>query len=274
VDLAAVTGSGVGGRVTLDDVLAARRTAPEKPAAPPSPEEELPELKVSEDEAEVEDAPFRLKTQARRVVSAKHAVPHFYVTAEADVTELLSRKEELKDRYGATVTHLVMLGCLKTLAGHPELNRSYDRGKIFKWKGVHLGLAVDTDRGLTVAVLREAQEMGLQELVDGTGELVEAARGSGLSPEQRRHPTFVVSNLGMFEVEHFQAILNPPAAVTLAVSSALERPVVRDGSLEVGRTMGLTVSCDHRIVDGVTAARFLADLKHLLQEPDRLLGDE
>lgn len=271
IELARLAGTGLAGRVTVDDVLAAREETEPTPQPEPSADEELPPLEVSDEEADVEDAPFRLKTLARRVVASKHVIPHFYLTRGADVTRLLGRKDELKHKHGATITHLVMLACLKALGEHPGLNRSYDRGKVFTWKGIHLGLAVDTPAGLTVAVLRDAQDLSLAAIAERTGKLVEKARGRGLSAEERRHPTFTISNLGMFGVEHFQPIINPPSAVTLAVASALPRPIADGEAIRVGTVMGLTMSCDHRIVDGAGAARFLADLRALLEEPDRLL---
>ncbi|MFO7957399.1 MAG: 2-oxo acid dehydrogenase subunit E2 [Candidatus Brocadiia bacterium] len=272
LDLSEVEGSGDKGRVTVEDVVSARSAAAAE-QAPTPPDEEMPELEISEEEADVEEAPFRLKTQARRVIGSQHAIPHFYVTRGVDVTELMSRKDELKEEHGATVTHLVMLACVKTLQEHPEINRSYDRGRVIKWKGINLGLAVDTDQGLTVAVLQDAGDLSLAELVEAAGELVEKARSGKLSAEERRHATFTVTNLGMFDVEHFEPIINPPSSITLAVSSALETGVVRDGELTVGRVMKLTAACDHRIIDGATAAEFLHDLRLLLENPDELLSD-
>jgi pyruvate dehydrogenase E2 component (dihydrolipoamide acetyltransferase) len=245
-----------------------------RPTIKPSPDEELPAIDVTEEEAEVVEASYRLKTQARRVTAAKHVIPHFYITRSVDVTRLFSRKEELKQKYGATITHLIMLAALKALKLHPEANRSYDRGRIIKWKGINLGLAVDTDAGLTIAVIRHAQELSLKEIVERTRALVEKARSGKLSPDERRHPTFTVSSLGMFDVEQFEPIINPPSAITLAAASALPAPVVKGDKVQVGQVMKLTLSCDHRIIDGVTAAKFLAELKRLLENDAELLADE
>lgn len=273
IDLSAVTGTGAGGRITVDDVLAHR--APGRPpadaSARPAPDEELPPIDLREGEAEVEDAPYRLKTAARRVVASKHVIPHFYITRSVDVTALMARKDELKQKLGATVTHVILLACLRALHRRPEINRTYDRGKIIKWKGIHLGLAVDTPEGLTVVVLRDAQELSLKEIVARTQPLVDRARAGKLSAEDRRHPTFTVSSLGMFDVEQFEAIINPPSAVTLAVAAALPAPVVRGDKLEVGRKMNLTLSCDHRIIDGALAAKFIAELKTVLEDVKGLL---
>jgi pyruvate dehydrogenase E2 component (dihydrolipoamide acetyltransferase) len=289
VDYTQITGTGPGGRIVAADIeriaapgrlrIAGLRFAIERPRQSEIgnrksaiPAEELPPIEITPGEAEVEEAPFRIKTQARRVTASKHVIPHFYITVPVDVTSLLERKDELKQKLGATITHVVMLACLRALKQHPAINRSYDRGRIIRWNGVHLGLAVDTEQGLTVAVLRNAQDLALPALVAQTNALVERARSGKLAPEERRHATFTITNLGMFEVEHFQPIINPPSGVTLAVASALPAAVVKDGGLRAGRVMRLTAACDHRIVDGATAARFMKDLKALLEEPQALLG--
>lgn len=270
VDPASLRGSGPRGMILVDDVVAVLCVRPPAAAKPPA-DEELPALEVSEEEATVEDASFRLKTQARHVTAAKHVIPHFYVTVSADVTRLLARRADLKARLGATVTHLVMLACLKALRTHPEINCTWDRGRIIRWKHVNLGLAVETEQGLTVAVLAEAEGLALPEIVRRTADLAARAREQHLTAGDRRHPTFVISNLGMYDVEEFQAILNPPASVTLAVASAHAAPVIRGGGIHMGTVMHLTASCDHRVIDGVAAARFLQDLKRLMENPETLL---
>lgn len=269
IDLSTVKGTGLNGRITADDVKSAKgeTPAPQKAASI----EELPALEATADEADIEDAPYRLKTQARRVTASKQVIPHFYVTRGMDVTALYSRKDEFKEKFGATITHLILLASLKALKENPAANRSYDRGKIFNWKGINLGLAVETDDGLTVAVIHNAQELDLKGIVKQSNELVEKARSGKLSSDDRRHPTFTVSSLGMFDIEQFDAIINPPSAMTLAVASALEAPVVRNGKLEVGRVMKLTLSCDHRIIDGVAAAKFMASLKANLENVEGLV---
>jgi pyruvate dehydrogenase E2 component (dihydrolipoamide acetyltransferase) len=270
IDPATLRGTGPHGMILADDVVAVLCARPQ-PAAKPPADEELPALEVSEEEATVEEASFRLKTQARHVTAAKHVVPHFYITASADVTRLLERRGELKAKFGATVTHLVMLASVKALKAHPGINRTWDRGRIIRWKHVNLGLAVETEQGLTVAVLAEAEGLTLPEIVGRTTDLAARAREARLTAQDRRHPTFVISNLGMYGVEEFQAILNPPASVTLAVASAQAAPVIRDGGIYVGKVMRLTASCDHRVIDGVGAARFLQELARLLENPETLL---
>ncbi len=299
IDYRQIEGSGPGGRIVADDIKTAAEgakkeegeepeaeaveeeeesaaeepeTKREKAPARPAADEELPALELEEGEAEVVDAPFRLKTQARRVMASQHVIPHFYVTRGVDVSDLLERKDRLKEETGATLTHVIMLACLRALREHPEVNRTYDRGKIIKWNDVNMGLAVDTDQGLTVAVLAEAQDLTLAEIVEKVGPLVEKARQGKLSARERRHPTFTITNLGMLDVEHFEPIINPPSSVTLAVASALPAVLAKGESMRVGMIMKLTAACDHRIVDGATAARFLHTVRELLESPDDLLS--
>lgn len=292
VDYSQIEGSGPHGRIVARDIEEAAEEgapaekAPTEEVPVPKAKEEpaaaeerhladvgLPALEVTEDEAEIEPVPFRLKTQARRVTAAKHVIPHFYVTRAVDVTRLMERQHERKEKSGVTLTHLVMLACVKAIGKHPEVNRSYDRGRLIKWKGIRLGLAVDTETGLTVAVIRDAQDLSLDDLVERTGPLVERARNGKLSADERRHATFTITNLGMFGVEQFTPIINPPSSITLAVAAALPSTVVGDGGIHIGRVMKLTAACDHRVVDGATAARFLQDLVPLLEDPDTLLGE-
>lgn len=296
VDYASLEGSGPDGLIVASDVAAAAEesrviaavegapgrepkeeeaaaeAAEERPAE--RAEEELPPLEIEEDEAEVEEAPFRLKTQARRVIASQHIIPHFYLTRGVDATHLMKLKDRLKEEHDATITHVVMYGCLRALEEHPEVNRSYDHGRVINWKRVNLGLAVDTERGLTVAVLKEAQKLGFDELVGRTRELVDRAREGKLSGEERRHATFTVTNLGPMDVEHFEPIINPPSSITLAVSSALPSAVVKDEAVILGHVMKLTAACDHRIIEGATAARFVRDLRLLLEDPESLLNGD
>ncbi len=287
VDYTKLQGSGPGGRIVAADIERATVGLPDRAEGadtagrasratiPPSPDEELPPIVVAPDEADVEEAPYRLKTQARIVTASKHVIPHFYMTRGADVTKLMAMKDELKEKFGgATVTHLVMLAAAKAIQANPLVNRSYDRGKIIKWRGINLGIAVETDQGLTVAVLRGAQGLSLKEIVERTKLLIAHARAGKLAPDERNHPTFTITNLGMFDVEHFEPIINPPSAITLGVASALPAPVIRGDAIFIARVMRLTLSCDHRIIEGVTAARFLASLKDLLEDPEALLAGQ
>ncbi|GAB4269244.1 MAG: pyruvate dehydrogenase complex dihydrolipoamide acetyltransferase [Deferrisomatales bacterium] len=275
VDLAAIQGTGPGGRVRGEDVERAAAPAGPQPKAAPAGAalggpEEAPPVAFAPEEADVEEISFFQQAAIRRVVASQRTIPHFYLGGTVRADALLARKEAEKAASGATVTHLVLRACALALEQVPEANRSYDRGRWIRWKGIHLGLAVQTDAGLVVVVLRDAGGRDLGWIASRSRELVETARAGRLSPRERLHPTLTVSSLGAQGVERFAAIINPPSALTVAVGAARPAPVVEGGRVGVGRLMELTLSCDHRVVDGVLAARFLAALKQLLEDPTRL----
>jgi len=269
IDLREVTGSGRAGRITTADVLAYEKRAEDERHR--HPDAEIPEVKFPPEEADVEEASFMRKTIARMVVASKHVIPHFYITKTVDATRLLEEKEKRKKEMKITVTHFIIKAAIESLKKMPDANRSWDRGKIIKWKKINIGLAIQTDEGLTVAVLRDAGRMAMREIIEKTSQLVERARKSKLSQEERQNATFSVSNLGMFDVESFSAIINPPSSCTLAVASSIPSPYAVDGKVEVRQVMKLTMSCDHRIIDGMTAAQFLGKIKGLLERPGELV---
>ncbi len=270
VDLAALHGTGPEGRITAADVEGAPpgAVASERPAAGRA-DEELPAVTFAEGEAEVEPVSFYQQAVIRRVVASKHVIPHFYVNRTVRAEALLARKEAEREASGASLTHLLLRAAVLALEDFPEANRSYDRGRWIRWKVVNLGLAVQTEAGLAVAVLRGAQGKDLGWLSAGARDLVERARAGKLRPEERRNATFTLSNLGAYDAESFGAIINPPSAMTLAVGSAVDAPVAIEGRVEVGKVLHLTLSCDHRVVDGVLGARFLARLGQTLEQPER-----
>jgi len=282
VDRHEIAPTGTDGRLTVSDVLlhvlgeslpGAAAKAPEKaPQVRPSAAEELPKISFSEDEAEVEEVSFRQRAIIQRVTASKRAIPHFYVTRKADVSELVAQKGKLKKKFGATLSHLVTMACVKALKAFPQANWSYDRGKIIKWKGIHVGMAVQTESGLVVAVLRDAQDKSFEEIVRQSNELVDRARQGRLGPKERANATFTISSLGMYHVDEFAAIINPPSACTLAAASAIPTPIVSAGEIKIADVMSLTVSADHRIIDGVLAANLMGEITRLLEHPDELLS--
>ncbi|MBE0618609.1 MAG: 2-oxo acid dehydrogenase subunit E2 [Proteobacteria bacterium] len=227
-------------------------------------------MAFAEGEAEVEEVSFYQKATVRRVVASKHVIPHFYLNQTIRAEGLLARRAAEKEASGATLTHLMLRACALALAKFPEANRSYDRGRWIRWKVTNLGLAIQTEAGLAVGVLRDAGGEDLAGLVRRGSELIERARAGKLKPVERANATFTLSNLGGFAVESFSAIINPPSAMTLAVGSVVQAPVVEDGRLAVGQVLHLTLSCDHRVVDGVLAARFLGEVRRLLESPEEL----
>ena len=270
VDLAGLRGTGPEGRITTADVEAAPggSVSHGAPARAEGPEEELAPVTFAEGEAEVEEVSFYQKAAVRRVVASKHVIPHFYVARTVRADALRERKEEAGE--GVRVTHLVLRACALALEAFPEANRSYDRGRWIRWKVTNLGLAIQTDAGLVVGVLRGAQGRDLAWIADGARRLVERARQGQLKPEERANATFTLSSLGGFGVESFSAIINPPSAMTLAVGAVRSAPVVEAGRVVPAEVLNLTLSCDHRVVDGVLAARFLGEVAGLLENPARL----
>jgi pyruvate dehydrogenase E2 component (dihydrolipoamide acetyltransferase) len=208
---------------------------------------------------------------ARRMSEASREIPHFAVTAEIDMAEAVRLKAALEKDAGfavpVTYTHMVLKATARALTRHPRLNASYVDGALVVHGEVNLGMAVSVDDGLIVPVLRRADERSLADLATEARRLVELTKKGRFASDDLSGGTFTVSNMGMLDLESFTAVINPPQAAILAVGSIKQRPVVRDGALAISHTMFVTVSCDHRIIDGVMAGRFLEELKTLLQNP-------
>jgi pyruvate dehydrogenase E2 component (dihydrolipoamide acetyltransferase) len=265
VDLATITGTGPGGRIVERDVRAAvaGAAAPAPPAAAPSGAKRIELGRMR-------------RTTARRMAEAKRDVPHFYVTSEIAMDETVRLKGELERLGGAweglTYTHLLLKATGLALRRVPEMNASLEgEGTLVLHEAVNVGLATAVDEGLLVPVVRACDATPLAELVRQVRELVERARAGRPGPEDLTGATFTLSNLGMYPVTAFAAVVNPPQAAILAVGAVREVPVVRQGRVVPGSVMSVTLSCDHRIVDGALAGRFLRELKGLLEAPVALL---
>ena len=211
------------------------------------------------------------QTTARRMAEAKRDIPHFYASSDVPMDECARLKEglaELGGEYdGITYTHLVLKAVGLVLRRVPEMNASLDGETIVLHETVHVGLATAVDDGLIVPVVRDCDRQPLGLLVSQVRSLVERARAGKFGAEDLRGGTFTVSNLGMYPVSHFAAVVNPPQAAILAVGAVRAVPVVRGGEVVPGQVMTVTLSCDHRIVDGVLAGRFLRELVSLLGSP-------
>jgi pyruvate dehydrogenase E2 component (dihydrolipoamide acetyltransferase) len=212
---------------------------------------------------------------AQRLTQSVLTAPHFFVTVEADMTALLGFRAKLKEQ-GApyTVTDFISQAVVLTLKDFPEVNSSTD-GKSIRWNShVHLGLAVSLEQGLVVPVIRNAEELNLAELNARSRELADKARSAKLTADEMTGSTFTISNMGMLDVENFTAIINPGEAAILAVASTVAKPVVREGKVVVRSMMKMTLSSDHRLIDGAMAARFLNGIKQKLEDLDlwRLLA--
>jgi pyruvate dehydrogenase E2 component (dihydrolipoamide acetyltransferase) len=277
VDLAAVTGSGRNGLVRVADVEAAAAPAPEAPAP------EVPAAAAQPAaEADVEEVPLTpmRRVVARRLTESMQSAPHFYLTTRVDVTRLLELRAELNRQLAdggqdrkVSVNDLLVKACAGLLAANRELNVSFGGDKLIVHNRVHIGVAVAVDGGLLVPVVRDADQKSLTQVAREAGELVERARAGKLSGDDMGGGTFTVSNLGMLGVEQFTAVINPPEAAILAVGAAGPEPLATaDGQVEVRQVLRLTLSIDHRAVDGATGARFLAQLKDVLEQPLRIVA--
>ena len=297
VDLAQVPGTGPEERIVRRDVEAwmeQQEAAPEptaepapepapEPASEPTPEPtpEAPSYALPEEEAafEREDISQMRKTIARRLAESKYAAPHYYLTVDIDVAKSLQLRADLNEKTEAqgrakiSFNDFVTKACALALHDHPYVNAAYrpDEGEIHKHNRVHIGIAVAIDEGLITPVIRDADRKGLAELARETRALAERARNRDLEPEEFEGATFTTSNLGMFGIEEFTAIINPPNAAILAIGEIRETPVVEDGEVVPGTRMKATLSCDHRVVDGAKGAAFLDTVKSYLEEPMNLL---
>jgi pyruvate dehydrogenase E2 component (dihydrolipoamide acetyltransferase) len=283
IDLHTIRGSGPGGRIVRADVEAAAHGAP-APAAPapapagapaPSPQPPTPVA-----EGDVEELPLSnmRRTVARRMVESVQSAPHFYLTSVVDAEALVRFRAELNERLGAggddvklTVNDLLVKACAVALRSHPDVNVAFGGDKILRYRRINVGIAVALAGGLIVPVVRDADRKSLGQIAREAKTLIEKARAGKLTPDEFSGGTFTISNLGMFGIDHFTAVINPPEAAILAVGATSPEPIARDGHVVVHQTMKLTLSIDHRALDGATAARFLQDLKAILEEPLRIV---
>lgn len=277
IDLHLITGTGPGGRIIKEDIetfLARRPVEAPKPA--PSPVAAAPAAAPHDIPYEDRELSRIRQTMARRMAESKSVAPHFYVTSDIDVTEALKLRKSLNELTGEgariSVTDMLIKGAAKTLQDFPEANASFAEGKLRVYQRINIGVAVALDQGLVTPVIPDCDKKPLRQIAQEAKELVERARTGRLRPEDFSPGTFTISNLGMFDVEEFVAIINPPEAAILAVGSVIPRPVAVSGEVKVADRMRVTLSADHRVLDGATAARFLQRFKVFLEQPLHLLS--
>jgi pyruvate dehydrogenase E2 component (dihydrolipoamide acetyltransferase) len=253
IELAGLTGTGPEGRIVAEDVERAA-AAPAHATAGAAP-------------LEAEIVPFSSlrKTIARRLTEAWQA-PAFQISMSADMTRAQELRARLKDQ-GVTVTDVLTKLAAVALLRHREVNAHFADNELRLFPNANVGLAVATERGLVVPVIREVERKSLVEIAAERGAIVQRAREAKLTQEDLEGGTFTISNLGMYGVDHFTAVLNPPQAAIVAVGAIEEKPVVEDGELVVRPLMSMTLTCDHRAVDGSVASEFLRELRTLLEEP-------
>ena len=291
LDLASLSGSGPEGRIVKRDVeVALEGKAPAKqPAAPaerapdrgprPTPQP-APMPSVGEDGYESVPITQMRKTIARRLAESKFTAPHFYLTIEVDMARTVAVRKQLNEmaeaqgRAKISFNDFVTKACAVALRQHPQVNASYleKEGEIRQHRVVNVAVAVAVDEGLLTPVIRNADQKGLTQLAEETRTFAEKARNRELQPQDWEGSTFTTSNLGMFGIDEFTAIINPPNACILAIGAIRDVPVVENGGIVPGKRMKVTHSCDHRVVDGAVGARFLDSVRTYLEEPmNRLL---
>jgi pyruvate dehydrogenase E2 component (dihydrolipoamide acetyltransferase) len=267
IQLGAVQGTGPGGRIVKRDIENARATggAGRSVAAD--------RLATEGDFKDVPLTQIR-KTIARRLTESNGPVPTFFLTAEYDATrgaELRTQLVEMGEQYKVSFNDIVIKAVALSLAEHPEVNAHWLGDKIRHFNRIHVAMAVAVEDGLITPVLFDADRMTLWEISEKARELAKKARERRLMPEEYTGATFTVSNLGMFGIDQFTAIINPPEAGILAIGGVEERPVVVNGQLEIRQRMRVTMSCDHRTVDGATGAKFLQTVKRYIENPLSLI---
>jgi pyruvate dehydrogenase E2 component (dihydrolipoamide acetyltransferase) len=272
IDLRQVQGTGPNGRIVVRDVLAYLETRPATvaptPAPPPMP---APAVAAAPVEARVETLNRLRQITAQRTTEAHQTIPHFYLTMEIDMEEALAlrqRLNQLDESLRVSINDLIVKACAVAIEQHPIVNASYQNGQIVHPNGIHIGIAVAVEQGLLVAVLKHCEGKSLRRIAQESQTLIQKAREGKLLPDEMTGNTFTVSNLGMFGIEQFTAIINPPASAILAVGATKRVPVVQeDGTIVARQRMKVTLSCDHRVLDGAVGAQFLQTLKQVLENP-------
>ena len=271
VDISQVPGSGPGGRVVKRDIEAAKASGDATPAPSVAPS-------WTPDEAEYEDVQTSQmrKTIAKRLITSIGPVPTFYLTVDLDMSRAMEARKSMNamlktEGAKVSVNDIVLKAVAGALRQHPNCNAQWHDGFIRRFKAVHVGVAVAVEDGLITPVVRHAHLKGITQIGAEVKELAGRAREKKLKPEEYTGATFSVSNLGMFGIHEFTAIINPPEAGILAVGGIEDTPVAVDGEVVVRPRMRITMSCDHRVIDGAQGSRFLQTLKGMLEEPTAIL---
>ena len=264
VDLSAITGTGDGGRIVKRDV--------ENFVTPTGPADLKPTIPTAPQFGDVPLSQMR-KTIARRLVESKFSAPHFYLTIKINMDKVADARKIINEQPDTkiSVNDFVLKACASALLHHPAVNASWLGDKIRYNKDINIGVAVAVDEGLLVPVLFATNKMGLKEINASVAVLAEKARSKKLQPQEMQGNTFTVSNLGMFGIDEFTAIINPPDAAILAVGGISDELYLSDGKVTSSKIMKVTLSCDHRVIDGATGAKFLQTLKQYLENPVAML---
>ncbi len=276
VELGGISGTGPGGRIVADDI----RKASESGAAPAaaragaaaSPAKPLLPPAAGLEEKKVPLSTMR-RTIAKRLAESLGPIPHFFLTIDVDVTDLQKMREQISEIADAKVSinDFIVRAAALALHHHPNVNASFTEEAIALHGEAHVGIAVATPEGLITPVVRNADRKSVVEIAAEVRDLAGRARNRKLRPDEYQGSTFTISNLGMFGIEEFTAVINPPNVAILAIGAAGPQPVVMDGKIRIRERMKVTMSCDHRVVDGAAGAEYLRTLKIYLEQPVRLV---
>jgi pyruvate dehydrogenase E2 component (dihydrolipoamide acetyltransferase) len=274
-DLSRIPGSGENGRIVKRDV---ENYTPEAAPAETAKEGEAPQKVVlpqvvGEERYEEENVSQMRKTIAKRLAESKFTSPHFYLTMEINMDRAIEARNSINEIAPVKISFndMVIKAVSAALRQHPKVNSSWLGDKIRYNQHIHIGVAVAVEEGLLVPVVRFADSKTLSHIATEVKEMANKAKNKQLQPKDWEGNTFTISNLGMFGIEEFTAIINPPDSCILAVGGIKQTPVVKNGEIVPGNVMKVTLSCDHRVVDGAIGSAFLKTLKEYLEEPVRIL---
>ena len=268
IDLKNIQGSGEGGRIIKKDL----ESIPSEDANIPSQKIDLPKIIAEESYDEIAVSQMR-KTISKRLSESKFTAPHFYLTMEINMDNCIEGRKRINETSQVKISFndIILKACASALRKHPMVNSSLIENKIRKNHHIHIGVAVAVDEGLLVPVIRFANNKTLTHISLEVKDLADKAKEKKLQPSDWEGNTFTISNLGMFGIEEFTAIINPNDSCILAIGGIKNTPIVKNGEIVPGNIMKVTMSCDHRLVDGATGAKFLKTLKELLEDPIKIL---
>jgi len=263
ISLTQVTGTGDEGRIVKRDVETFKGTLNAPAFQPVVGEEGFTDISLTQ----------MRKTIAKRLVASKFTAPHFYLTMEINMDKAMDMRKDLNEAQPVKVSFndMIVKAAALALRKHPAVNASWMEDRIRQQHHIHIGIAVAVEQGLLVPVIKFADAKSFPQIAEETNALAGKAKGGTLKLDEMQGNTFTISNLGMFDIDEFTAIINSPEACILAIGKIKETPVLKDGALKNTHTMKVTLSCDHRVVDGVTGARFLQTFKQFLESPVRML---
>jgi pyruvate dehydrogenase E2 component (dihydrolipoamide acetyltransferase) len=284
IDLATLKGTGPNGRIVKADIEAgagkAPAPAPKAEAAPAAPEKKpaAPSPAITAPHTKIPNSSMR-KIIAKRLTESKQTVPHFYLTSNIEIDALLKLRADLNAKsakdgpaaFKLSVNDLIIKACAVALRRHPNVNSTYTEDAIIQYTDVDISIAVAIPDGLITPIIRKADQLGLAAISNAMKDLGARAKTGKLKPEEFQGGGFSISNLGMFGIPEFSAIINPPQSAILAVGAGEQRPVVKNGALAIATIMTVTLSCDHRVVDGALGAEFLSTLKGIIEDPLSLM---